>query len=123
MMWLGESNCAGSVILLSFAYTGILPTARLCSVSFTDSEGITHSVEITATTLFEAAVLALGELRRCGFAEATFGPATKLTVRVRQPEMSHTVSVARLQSWLDGVGKSPGEHVMKSRLKEVFPGS
>jgi hypothetical protein len=55
----------------------------------------------------EAAVLALAEFRRCGFAEATFGPGTKLTVRVRQPEMSNTVSVGRLKSWLDGVGESP----------------
>jgi hypothetical protein len=74
-------------------------------------------VNITATTLYEAAALALAEFRRCGFAEATFGPATKLTVKVHQPEMSHTVSVSRLKSWLDGSGKSPGEHAMKSRLK------
>ena len=70
----------------------VLPTARSCSVSFTDSEGITHAVEITASTLYEAAALALAEFRRCGFAEPTFGPATKLTVRVRQHEMSHVVT-------------------------------
>jgi len=51
-----------------------LPAARLCSVSFTDSEGITHAVEITASTLYEADVLALGDFR-CGFdsLEGTFG--------------------------------------------------
>jgi hypothetical protein len=58
-----------------FAYTGIVPTARSCSVSFTDSEGITHSVEITASTLFEAAVVAMAEFRRHGFADTTFGSA------------------------------------------------
>jgi nicotinic acid phosphoribosyltransferase len=68
-------------IRLVFAYTVVVPTARSCSVSFTDSEGITHSVEITASTLYEAAVLALSEFRRCGFAEATFGPGTKLSVK------------------------------------------
>ncbi len=71
-------------------------------------------MEITATTLYEAVVLALAEFRRCGFAEAMFGSGTKLTVRIRQPEMSHTVSVGRLRSWLDGVGKSPGENAMRS---------
>jgi hypothetical protein len=73
-------------------------------------------VDIAATTLYEAAALAFAEFRRCGFVKA-FGPATKLTVKVRQPEMSHTVSVSRLKSWLDGSGKSPSEHAMKSRLK------
>ena len=74
-------------------------------------------MEITASTLFEAAVLAMAEFRRCGFAEAMFGPGTKLTVKVHQPEMSHTVSVGRLKSWLDGSGKSPNEHALKSRLR------
>jgi len=75
-----------------------VPTARSCSVSFTDSEGITHAVEITASSLFEAAVVAMAEFQRCGFGEVMFGPATKLTARVRQPEMSHTVPVGRLRS-------------------------
>jgi hypothetical protein len=47
-------------------------------------------------------------------------PATKLTVRVRQPETAHTVTLARLRSWLDGVGKSPGEHAMKSKLRGMM---
>jgi hypothetical protein len=100
-----------------FAYKRAVPTTRVCTVSFTDSEGITHAVEITATSLFEAAALGLAEFRRCGFAEAMFGLGTKLTVRVRGPEMSHTVSVGRLKSWLDGSGKSPGEHAIRSRLR------
>jgi hypothetical protein len=29
-------------------------------------------------------------------------------------------SVGKLQSWLDGGGKSPNEHVLKSRLGEMF---
>jgi hypothetical protein len=90
---------------------------RSCIVSFTDSEGIEHSVRVSAASLYEAAVSALAEFRRHGFADTTFGPATKLTVKIQEPEMSHTVSVSRLKSWLDGAGKSPGEHAMKSRLR------
>lgn len=95
-----------------------MSTARSCSVSFKDSEGITHAVEITASTLYEAAVLAMAEFRRCGFAEAMFGPATKLIVKVRQPEMSHVVSVGKLKAWLDDGATSPNRHVEKRRLKE-----
>jgi len=105
---------------LSSPILKVVPTARSCSVSFTDSEGVTHAVEIAASTLFEAAVLALAEFRRCGFAEATFEAGTRLTVKVRQPEMSHVVSVGRLRSWIDGSGKSPSEHAMKSRLREAL---
>jgi hypothetical protein len=93
-------------ILLLFAYTGLVPH-RSCVVSFTDSEGIEHSVRVLAASLYEAAALALAEFRRHGFADTTFGAATKLTVKIQEPEMSHTVSVSRLRSWLEGVGKIP----------------
>jgi hypothetical protein len=56
-------------------------------------------------------VLALAEFRRCGLAEVYFGSATRLTVRVRQPETEHMVSVRTLQSLLYGGGKSPNEQV------------
>ena len=87
--------------------------SRSCVVSFADQEGIEHSVRVSAASLYEAAVLAMAEFRRHGFADTTFGPSTKLTVKIQEPEMSHTVSVSQLRSWLDGVGKSPGEHAEK----------
>ena len=66
----------------------------------------------------EAAVEALGAFRHSGFADATFGPATRLTIRVKAPEEEHTVTVAKLNSWLDGGAKSPNEQMQKKRLKE-----
>ena len=94
--------------------------SRSCRVSFTDSEGLEHAVEVAAASVFEAAVLALAEFRRCGFADATFVPATRLIVRVRQAETEHTVSVGKLQSWLDGGARSPNEQVAKSRLRDIL---
>ena len=54
-----------------------VPTARTCVVDFTGSEGIRHNVEVTASTLYEAAALAINVFcavgsramrldRRCG---------------------------------------------------------
>jgi hypothetical protein len=77
-------------------------------------------VDITASSLFEAAVLAMAEFRRHGFAVTTFGPATKLNVRVKAPEAAHVVSVGSVKAWLDRVGKSPGEQVEKNRLKYLL---
>jgi hypothetical protein len=45
--------------------------------------------------------------------------ATRLTIRDKQPETEHTVSVGRLRRWLDGGGKSPNEQVLKNGLREV----
>jgi hypothetical protein len=91
---------------------------RSCAVSFTDSEGIEHRVQVSAATMYEAAVEALAAFQRSGFSDSTFGPATRLTIRVKAPEEEHTVTVAKLNSWLDGGAKSPNEQVQKKRLKE-----
>ncbi|MGD0130711.1 MAG: hypothetical protein ABSE57_01650 [Bryobacteraceae bacterium] len=57
---------------------------------------------------------------RCGFEDATFGRATRPTIRVKQPETEHTVCVGKLQTRLDGGGKSPNGQVLKSRLREIL---
>jgi hypothetical protein len=59
-------------VLLFFAYTRLVPY-RSFVVSFTDAEGIEHSVRFSAASLYEAAVLALAEFRRHSFAETIFG--------------------------------------------------
>ena len=56
-----------------------------------DSENIRHSVEVTASTLYEAAVLAINEFRHCGFTSNAPGPATRLTVAVKMPSTMHEV--------------------------------
>jgi len=109
-------------IRLLFANGAIIspvPTARICIVSFTDSEGIRHSVEITATTLYEAAALAINEFRRCGFTSNAPGPATRLTVAVKTPATSHEVQWGKIEAWLQSAGK-PNEQGMKGRLRELL---
>jgi len=92
---------------------------RTCRVFFHYSEGVTHSVEVTAATLYEAAALAIAEFRRCGFADSYPGLATRLTVAVKAPATTHEVSVSKLRSWLDSSAKSPRDRLLKNRSKEL----
>ena len=91
---------------------------RSCLVSFTDSEGIEHTIRVPAETLYEAAVEAMAAFRRAAFAETPLGPGTRLTVRVNAPEETHTITVSKVLSWLDGSARSPSEQVKKNRLRE-----
>jgi hypothetical protein len=92
--------------------------ARSCLVSFTDSEGIEHTVRVPAETLYEAAVEAMAAFRSCGFADVTLGSGTQLKIRVRAPEEEHAVRVGKVLAWLEGGARSPNEHVKKNRLRE-----
>ena|ERR1041385_2254822 len=91
-----------------------------CKVAFTDGAGVTHSVTITASSMYEAAALALAEFKRCGFAMAIAGPGTRLTVAVEAPATMHELSVARLQAWLDASGKTPREQATKVTLRQLL---
>jgi hypothetical protein len=105
--------------LFLFAYAGFVSKICKCRVSFTDSQGVVHAVEVPAGTLYEAGGLALAEFRRCGFAEAIPGPATRLTVAVEAPATTHELPIPKLMAWLDSSAKSPSDHVLKQRLREL----
>jgi len=74
--------------------------SRSCRVSFTDSERLEHAVEVSAASVYEAAVLALAEFRRGGFADAKFGPPTRLAIRVKQPETEPQSALASFRTGL-----------------------
>jgi hypothetical protein len=92
---------------------------RSCTVSFTGPTGIRHSVEVIGETLYEAAVRGLHLLRQDGWADR-IAPGTELRVEVREPATAHTVTVAQLQRWCDGIAVSPDEILKKRKMKALL---
>ena len=82
-----------------------MPTAQTCLVSFIDTNNIRHAVEVAASTLYEAATLAMAEFRRCKFTENAPGPARRLTVTVKGPSTSHEVQWGKVETWIQSAGK------------------
>jgi hypothetical protein len=92
-----------------------VPT-RSCVVSFTGVSGIRHSVEVTAESLYEAAVLAVTRFRQDIWGE-TIGPGTKLDIDVRDaPTTHHSLTLQQVERWLASPG-SPYDASRKARLK------
>jgi hypothetical protein len=57
-----------------------MSNVRSCLVSFTDADGIEHSIRVPAESLYEAAIEAMAAFRRGAFAEMTLGQATQLSL-------------------------------------------
>ena len=108
-----------SFIRLFFAYTrGV--ASQICTVSFTDSSGVRHSVEVAAGSLYEAAALALAEFRSSPMLQDNGpGAATVFSVSVRGPSTEHAVPVKRLLSWLRSSGKTPKEEATKAAFRTL----
>jgi hypothetical protein len=94
---------------------------KTCLVCFFDGRGSRHSVEVFAESLFEAAALG-SQLRDEGWLQDKPGPATRLEILVKSPEVIHQVSLQQITRWLDGASISPNEMVRKQRLKALLGG-
>ena len=93
-----------------------MPELKTCKVSYRDLEGIVHSAEVTASTLYEAAVLALKAFELTEWTEV---PRGLLEVVVTAPVVKHQVAISQVTNWLRSVG-SPREMMVKHRLKEIL---
>jgi hypothetical protein len=94
-----------------------MPELRSCKVSYQDQEGIRHSVDVTAETLYEAAVLGMKALEVPNWRRS---PSLMIDVTVKAPETTHTINTGVISAWLSRTGRSPREQALKSRLLELF---
>src|SRR3954453_4438054 len=92
---------------------------KTCTVSFTSSSGVSHSVEVSADSLYEAAIVGFTLLKHDGWVDP-LAPGTRLEIQVRQPATTHSVSLSQLRRWVEGVAVSPDETLRKRRLKTLL---
>jgi hypothetical protein len=89
-------------------------------VSFTDGADVTHTVTVSASSLYEAAALGIAEFKKTGFAFASIGTGTRVKIVVEPAAMMHELSVGKLQVWLDTNGKTPREQAQKVTLRQIL---
>jgi hypothetical protein len=93
---------------------------RTCRVTCRDIEGIEHTVEVSADSLYEAVARGLAALRDADWAGDLGRGQTTITVVVKQPEVEHKVRMRDFEAWLESNGRSPAEMALKSRLRELL---
>jgi hypothetical protein len=86
---------------------------RTCTVSLRDVENVTHSVEVQAETLFEAAAAALAVFSAQSWAAAALTAAAVLRIEVHSPAVVHTVPLGALERWRHSPSRSPKELLAK----------
>jgi hypothetical protein len=94
----------------------ILPLAMLCIVSYLDMDGVRHTVEVEADSMYEAATLAITKFRTHDIRPAGMA---QLEVEIRS-SIVHTLTVKRLEGWLKAGARSPKEMATKERLRALL---
>ena len=87
-----------------------------CVVSYLDTSGIRHTVEVEAQSLYEAAVLAIRVFRQH---DCEPRGANQLEIEVRS-SVVHTLTIRKIHDWLNGGAKTPKEAVTKEKLRALL---
>jgi hypothetical protein len=93
---------------------------RTCRVTVKDMEGIAHTVQVTATTLYEAVALGLKAIRGNDWVEGIPDGLNTVTIVVRSVPVEHTVQLKTFTGWLSRSGGSPAEMTKRKRIKEIL---
>ena len=87
-------------------------------MSFRDDSGVAHTAEVSAESLFEAAILGVKAISQEWGQEPAL--MTSIRVEVKGPAVTHDVTFKDVQAWLQGVCRSPKERAVKERLKAIL---
>lgn len=93
---------------------------RSCRVSIADLEGVVHSVEVTASTLYEAVALGMAAVRNEEWANGIALGLNSVKVRVTSVPIEHEVLLKDFTKWLDKPGGSPREVSDRKRIKTIL---
>ena len=89
-------------------------------MSFRDSDGVEHAVEVDARTLYKAVGLAIDRFRRCEHVSYDPMGLHEFVVESREPGTQHRLTRNVFDAWLRRPGGSPADVSLKGRLKKLL---
>jgi len=93
---------------------------RSCRVTIPDMDGVSHSVEVTAASLYEAVAQGLAALRGKEWV-AGIAPGVNVKVSIADVRVEHEVKLSDFTKWLDKPGGvSPREVTERQRIRSIL---
>lgn len=93
---------------------------RSCRVTCRDPQGVEHTVQVTAQSLFEAVAQALHIFREHDWSDDPSSGSGSVVVTIKTAEVEHRVRIRDFQRWLESAPRSPAEMALKRRLREIL---
>jgi hypothetical protein len=88
---------------------------RQCKVTICDLQGVEHSVQVTAGSLYEAIALGLASIRTDEWVEGIPSGLNAVKVSASNVAVEHSVKVQNFIAWLERRSRSPRELVSRER--------
>jgi hypothetical protein len=95
-------------------------SVKSCRVTIQDLDGITHTVEVTAETLFEAVAHGLAAIRGREWVAGLAQGLNVVRVSVSNVPVQHEVRLQDFTKWLEKPGGSPLEVSQRWEIRKIL---
>jgi hypothetical protein len=93
---------------------------RSCRVTIQDTDGVSHTVEVTAATLYEAVAQGLAAIRGNDWVAGIAQGLNAVKVSVADVRVEHEVKLLDFTKWVDRTGGSPREISDRQRIRAIL---
>jgi hypothetical protein len=93
---------------------------RSCRVTIQDIDGISHTVDVTAGTLFEAVAQGLAAIRGNEWVTGIAQEANVVKVSVADIRVEHNVKLKDFTAWLERPPRSPREVTDRQKIRSIL---
>jgi hypothetical protein len=93
---------------------------RSCRVAVQDMDGVSHTVEVTAATLYEAVAQGLAAIRGNDWVAGIAQGLNAVKVSVADVRVEHEVKLMDFTKWVDRTGGSPREMSDRQRIRAIL---
>jgi hypothetical protein len=93
---------------------------RSCRVTIQDLEGVSHTAEVTAATLYEAVAQGIAAIRGNEWVAGMARGLNVVKVSVADVRIEHQVKVDDFTKWLERSGGSPREVSDRRRIRGIL---
>ena len=93
---------------------------RSCRVTIQDLDGVSHTVDVTAATLYEAVAQGLSLIRRGEWVAGIAQGLNVVKVSVADVRAEHEVKLMDFTKWLERPGGSPREVSDRRRIRSIL---
>ena len=95
-------------------------SVRSCKVTVKDMDGVSHTVDVTAATLYEAVALGMAAIRTDEWVTGIAQGMNSAKVRVTNVAVEHEVPLKDFTNWLNRTGGSPREMMERNRIRSIL---
>jgi hypothetical protein len=93
---------------------------RSCRVTVQDMQGVSHTVEVTAASLYEAVAQGLAALRGNEWVAGIAQGLNMVRVSVADIRVEHEVKLIDFTKWLERTNGSPREMSERHRIRSIL---